>query len=83
MKKTRRRLGIVAVAVLLVCLSVSLGTWATRRQGETGSVSWSPLFESREKRALVPLKTVEADGTAQHNASDLRLWDLGLRNDGL
>ena len=60
MKAVKRRLGIAAIAVILVCLSVSLGTWVVKRQGEMQTVGWSPLFESREQRALTPLKTIEA-----------------------
>jgi hypothetical protein len=60
MKAVRRRLGILAICIVLVFVSVSLGMWVTRRQGEMGAVSWSPLFESSVRRALTPLKTVEA-----------------------
>jgi len=59
-KAMKRRVGILTVAVILVCLSVSLGTWVVKRQGEMQTVGWSPLFESREQRALTPLKTIEA-----------------------
>jgi len=60
MKAVRRRLGIVAICIALVLVSVSLGTWVTKRRGELETVSWSPLFESREQRALTPLRTIEA-----------------------
>ena len=63
MKTVRRRLWVVAVAAALICLSVSLGTWVIKRQGEVETVGWSPLFESRVERALTPLKTTEV--TAQ------------------
>ena len=60
MKAVRRRLGILAICIALVLVSVSLGTWVTKRRGEMGTVGWSPLFESRERRALTPLRTIEA-----------------------
>jgi hypothetical protein len=61
-KAMKRRLGILTVAVVLICLSVSLGTWVAKRHGEMQTVGWSPLFESREQRALTPLRTIEAMG---------------------
>ena len=59
MKRRRRRMATLGVALLLICLSVSLGMWVTERGGEVGTVGWSPLYESREKGALLPLKTIE------------------------
>jgi hypothetical protein len=59
MKGGKRRVGILTLALVLVCLSISLGTWVSNRQKEIGSVAWSPLFESRERHALTPMVGVK------------------------
>ena len=64
MRGQRRTAGVIVVATLLVCLSLSLFTWEANRRDEVGTTSRAPLAQLEEGGLSALLEPIQAMASA-------------------